>query len=62
MCHVFVDCCVYFFQELPKIMCATKSVKSTSGDKFSVEEKELLLVRGVNRVPGSKKKKVVLNF
>jgi len=51
-----------YLQELPKIMCATKTVKSNSGDKFSVEEKEILLVRGVTRVPGSKKKKVFQNF
>ncbi len=40
-------------------MCATKTVKSTSGEKFSVEEKEVLLVKGASKVPGAKKKKVL---
>ena len=39
-------------------MCATKTVKANSGEKFSVDEKEILLIRSVTRVPGNKKKKV----
>lgn len=44
------------------IMCATKSVKSSLGEKFSVDEKEVLLIRGIKKVPGNKKKKVMFYF
>lgn len=37
-------------------MAATRTVKASSGDKFSVEEKEVLLVREIKKVPNKKKK------
>lgn len=43
-------------QDLPKIMCATKTVKSSHGEKSSVEEKEILIILGISKIPNKKKK------
>ena len=39
-------------------MCSTRTVKSSYGEKSSIEDREILLIQAVKKVPTSKKKKV----
>jgi hypothetical protein len=39
-------------------VCSTKAVKSSYGERSSLEEKEVLIVLGARKLPNKKKKKV----
>lgn len=47
-------------QDLPKIMTATRTVKASSGERSSVEEKEVLLVVEIKKIPNKKKKVYII--